>query len=589
MESEPFDGPEGDNAALSSRLEALLEQAATADGPELPVGPVVAASLTGLRSDLAGLRSDVSRLLEDRQGGVDSAEERLAAIEDTLDGLAERLEALARDSATDAGERIASLDDRLAALSQSVSAERTAAAQHRERSAVAMQDQAAALDEWAEAVRAGLEELGEAVTSSLGSLGSTLQNPGARDHERRHLEALLTELTTTVDEAFVAMSEQLVATQLPIEAKLASVHEDVLDGFGGARARLIEELSGVIGRLEQANHSTRQTVETELVVLRGDLADALEEVRERVEATVNDADESISAALADHRASSEELRDSFSTAASHAQDSNKRVRGLQDAVSRMDTTVADLQGEWRPRVDAVVAEGRASAQSVLAEVRAEIDKAMSEMSEMLAAQATALRDVTGLLGGGTERLVGAGQALLAYLADRDRWLEAERDRVLHEVLDEFAEGLSAKERKAVSSRVAEALDRRRDARDAHRYRRTQQGQPAVEIPAVPEEIAELDEPVVPVVPSARRTRPAPTGASSPPVSRSATRRSTSARPVKTAAKKATPSASKSTAKSTPRKAVSKTTSRGASTAKSASKSTKKAASKSTTPPPGTDS
>jgi hypothetical protein len=245
----------------------------------------------------------------------------------------------------------------------------------------------------------------------------------------------------------------------------------------------------------------------------------------------------------------------------------------------MDATLRDMQSEWRPRVDAVVAEGRASAQSVLSEVQAEVEHAMAELAEMLAAQSKAVRDVTGVLGGGAERLVSAGQALLAYLADRDRWLEAERDRLLHELLDEFAEGLSAKERKAVASRVGEALERRRDARDAQRYRRTQHHLPAVEIPPVPEELAALDEPVVPVTPTTRRERPSPPTASAPSVPRSATRRSTSGSTTKTTAKRATKSTTKSSAKSTSPKAASKTTSRRSAAAKSPSKSTKKSTSK----------
>jgi len=560
-----------------------MQEASGEPAPELPVGPVLAASLTGLRSELSGMRDDIAALHSLRAD--DSVEGRLAAIEDTLEGLGERLEAVARDSATEAGERIASLDDRLAALSQSVSAERTASAQHRERTSLAMQDQAAALDEWAEAVRAGLEDLGEAVTGSLGSLGTTLQNPASRDADRRHLEALVTELTTTIDEAFAGMGEQIAIAHQPIHDKLAYVHEDVLDGFGGARARLIEELSGTIEALERANHATRQVVEAELVELRGDLADALEEVREHVEGTVNEANTSIAATLEEHRAASEDLREGIGAAATHSLDAGKRIRGLQDSVLRLDSTLADLQADWRPRVDAVVAEGRASAQSVLEAVQAEIDKAMSEMSETLAAQVKTVRGVTGSLGGSSERLIAAGEALLAYLGDRDRWLERERDRVLHEMLDEFAAGLSAKERKAVASRVGEAIDRRRDARDAARYRRTTEGLPAVEIPPVPAELAELDKPVVPVTPTARRARPAAGATRAPSAAKAQT--STPSTPsgagtaTKSAARTATKRTSKSTTKAAPRTTSPKPPARAASTAKTASKSTKKTTTKAT--------
>jgi hypothetical protein len=61
VESESYDESSGDNPALISRLEALIERASSGgDGPELPVGPVLAASLTGLRAELSGLRSDLA-------------------------------------------------------------------------------------------------------------------------------------------------------------------------------------------------------------------------------------------------------------------------------------------------------------------------------------------------------------------------------------------------------------------------------------------------------------------------------------------------------------------------------------------------
>jgi hypothetical protein len=574
VDTETHSGMTGERPALSHRLEALVAHTEADDAPDLPVGPVLAASLTGLRAEIGGMRADletVRRQVGGRPGGPigvvspgasgsfeDAVEERLAAIEDTLDGLAERFEALARDSAMDAGERLASLDDRLSALAQSLQAERTAAALHREQTTAAAQEQSGALDEWAEAVRGGLEELSEAVTGSLGSLGTTLTgaSASARDAERRHLEALVNELSQTVEEAFAAISEQVETYSAPLDGRLQDLHHSVLDGFGGARARLIEELSGTISRLEQANSATRATVATELTELRGDLADALDEVRERVETTVSGANESIDSTLEEHHAASASLRDGIAAAALHSKDSGERVSDLHEVVTRLDGTLSDLQSDWRPQVDAVVAQGRAAAQGVLEEVKAEVDAALAEMTTSLRNQVAAISDVTGSLGGGTDRLVGAGQALLAYLGERDRWLERERDRVLHEVLDEFAQGLSAKERRAVSSRMTEALDRRRDARDAERFRRTEVGKPAIEIPPIPAELAELAEPVVPRPPARRAAAPANTSAAKaaatptrPAVKKTATatKKSTAkkapaakAAPAKTAAKKATP-------------------------------------------------
>jgi hypothetical protein len=227
---------------------------------------------------------------------------------------------------------------------------------------------------------------------------------------------------------------------------------------------LLEDLGGTLEALERATVATRDDVDNQLNELRSDFADAIDEVRQHVETTVTTSGESVAGAL------------------------------------------ADMQGEWRPRVDAVVEDGRTAARSVLTEIQTEVQRAMSDLRDALDGQVGAIGTVTGYLSGGTDRLVAAGQSLLAYLGERDRLLERERDRVLHEVLDEFAEGLSARERRAVASRVGEAVDRRRDARDAARFRKT--ADPDPEVPAVPSLVARLAEPLPEPGPlrSARPTR-----------------------------------------------------------------------------------
>jgi hypothetical protein len=526
----------GDDAAIARRLEALAERAAIDDSSVMAADPGLAASLAGLRFELNGLRTDLESMraeMSDQLGrsapaavaepGVidtadDAVEERLAAIEDTLDGLAERFEALARDSAMDAGERLGLLDDRIAALAVSLQADRSAAAEQRELDGASMRDQSAALDDWAEAVRGGLLDLGQAVTTSLGSLSASVTAVPSREVERQHLDALVAELTVTVQAASTAVRDQVGAFQAPLDTRLADLHGVVVDGFGAARTLLAEEFNGTIERLEHANEATRAAIDSELGELRSDLADALDEMRERVASSVHAAHEAMAASLQEHQATSADLRDGITVAAQTSQDTGELVTGLQQSVARLDGTLSELQRDWRPRVDAVVAEGRAAAQSVLEAARAEVGEALAEvrvaladMTTSQAAQVKTIRTVTGTLDGGTERLIGAGAALLGYLGQRDRRLERERAQMLREVLEEFAEGMSTKERRAISGRLGEALDRRRDARDAGRFRRTQTGETAVEIPTVPPEIAALTESAVPASP-AKRAAAATTGA-----------------------------------------------------------------------------
>jgi hypothetical protein len=237
-----------------------------------------------------------------------------------------------------------------------------------------------------------------------------------------------------------------------VEARLAAI-EDSLDGLAerlealmrNAAADGSERFSRLESRLERLHAAVVEGFGTELASLRHDLADALDEVRDQVESTVGAANSTIAATLEAHGA---------------------------------------------------------AAHSVLEAVQAEVKSGLTEISRSLTGQFAAIRGVTGTLGGGTDRLVGAGQALLAYLGERDRWLERERDRVLHEVLDEFAEGLSGRGRRSLTSRMRNVVDRRRDARDAERFRQTEAETMVIDIPAIPPELAQLSEPLPDPLPDA---------------------------------------------------------------------------------------
>ncbi len=185
----------------------------------------------------------------------------------------------------------------------------------------------------------------------------------------------------------------------------------------------------------------------------------------------------------------------------------EEVGGALSRMEQANTAVrasftADLAAVRSDLADALeeVEQHGATAHSVLESVQNEVKAGLNDMSRALSGQLGAIRGVTGTLGGSTDRLVGAGQALLAYLGERDQWLERERDRVLHDVLEEFANGLSGRGRRSLTGRMREVVDRRRDARDAERFRRTQDGATVIEIPSVPPELAVLSEPIQPSEP-----------------------------------------------------------------------------------------
>jgi ElaB/YqjD/DUF883 family membrane-anchored ribosome-binding protein len=281
-----------------------------------------------------------------------------------------------------------------------------------------------------------------------------------------------------------------------IETRLERLQDAVIDGFADVRDRVVDEMVGVMSRIEQANVAVRTTFGADLAAVRADLADALDEVRGQVESTIGAANSTIASTLEQHGA---------------------------------------------------------AAHTVLEAVQGEVRSGLTDISRSLGGQFDAIRSVTGTLGGSTDRLVGAGQALLAYLGERDQWLERERDRVLHDVLEEFAGGLSGRGRRSLTGRMRNVVDRRRDARDAERFRRAQGEPTVIEVPSVPPELAALSEPVFPaesddsftVVEPARSVAEAPVAGTKPAASGDRQPKSVSNRsgPAKKAAKPAKRAAS----------------------------------------------
>jgi hypothetical protein len=553
-----------------------------------------------LASGLTGASSG-SRAAETAAQEVRNAlEERLAAVEDALDGLAERLESLTRDSIGAATERIASVETRITTLAE------TSVAQ-----------QAQAQDDWGRAITSALGELAQAVDRNLGTLSVSLTEAVRNEREagRAHVEQVVDALRESVASGIGQLEDRLVrqtdaaaaATAAlrgyvetfheTTESRLEDIRGSLIGGLSLAREGLIEDLGETLAAMTEANDASRALVESEIASLRVDLADALDEVRERVTGVAERAGESITGTLDEQRqsfdevvrglrsdlldrveesrgetlAALDELRAGVTGAARGAEDTAVRLRDAESTLAALDETIEHLRAEWSARSDAAADNARRSAEGVLAEFRQEAESVIVEVAGSVDRQTESVRAVAELLGGGTTRLVTAGQSLLAYLAERDRLLESERTQAILEVLDEFAEGLSAKDRRAMSGRLSEALERRRNARDAERFRAQQAGQPAVDLPTPPADLASLAGPLVPT--------PLPTPTPTPSlvetvdaiarsVTAPATRRRTTAAKAAEAPQPAKRPAPKRAAKATPAKATSTKATKATAPAKS---------------------
>src|SRR4051795_3361623 len=473
------EGTEALDASLRRIEETLLTRVDTA------VGDLRRTISTGLTQASAGSRAAEAAANDTRS----VLEERLAAVEDTIDGLAEGLEAVTRDSIGTATEQIRAVDRNLGSLGES---------------------------------------LGEAVTSGHGATRDHVESVSGQLRDTVEaafgvLDSRLGRARDTTEGALASLSGFLEAFQQNTETRLEELETAIGGGLTAARDAILAEIAPAIDQLTEANGDTRRLLEDEVSALRGDLADALEEVRDRISTLLTTSSESITGALEEQRttftettrvlredvldrveesradvlSSLDELRAGVSSAARAGEDTGGRLRELAEVIGSLYATIGELRIEWDARSEAAVASAREAAEAATAEFRAEVDVMMANARGAMDRQTAAVDETAATLNGGVARLVTARESLLGYLATRDQLLEQERDRVLHEALDAFAAGLSAKERRTTAARLGDVLDRRRDSRDAERWRRSAAGAPAVEIPTPPEDLAALAEQVRP--------------------------------------------------------------------------------------------
>jgi hypothetical protein len=305
-----------------------------------------------------------------------------------------------------------------------------------------------------------------------------------------------------------------------VQARLADV-SGVVQGSADDTRTLQERVTG----LTEASGTLREDLERTLDLIRDEVVEAGRDLRKE-----------LLTKTADHAASLLTRLGELDIMIDEAQaDVAERVAALDTAVQRnttateqasedmaalVETTdvlggiVGGFRKEWPTRTFEVVQGAKAIAEMTVTQVRDEVGGKLDEVARSLTQAAGGVEHARKGIDTGTKRLSAAGQVLVAYLTERDRLLEAERDRVLHEVLDQFASGLSARERSALAARVGDAVARRRDARDAERYR-SAVGEPQPPVVELPEDVEAL----APLPPTPPPPPPPPPAPAAPPAAR----------------------------------------------------------------------
>ena len=342
------------------------------------------------------------------------------------------------------------------------------------------------------AVRAELGSLRSeagAVRGDLDGLGDRVERVDAvtRDGARTTTAAL-----ASLERGVAALGRQVETDgQATADLVVSRLREVTESGLSGLEAALLERLADVVQQRDDA--------------LRGQVRADLETAREQAAQDRADMTE----LAASVRVALDGLHDVVIRGAGAMQEALTGLTALSGSTDALTQTVESFRTEWPTRTHEVVQGARAVADGVVREVRAEAGAQLERVRRELDRATGRIDAARDGVDAGTDRLSRAGAVLVAYLEQRDRLLEAERDTVLHDVLDTFAAGLSARDRAALAGRVGDAVSRRRDGRDATRYRAAV-GAPVSPTADLPEDVRRLAQ----VEPGPQRT-PEPAAPSGP--------------------------------------------------------------------------
>ncbi len=409
---------------LSRRIDDLLSGAIDEQVREQRA---MAEIIRGLTGGIAGIGEQVSALTESVEAAREAAERaQLAPGGGPLGGLADRFE---------------SIETAIGELSATVSA-------------LADRPEPATLDP--EEARALFGAMREVTTSESGELRGALDAQMERLREETITEftglrdAVLTEIVTGRESALA----ELVTSRDALFAEIVTSRDALFAEIAGARGMIADDLEGV-------RVTVRETVE----VVRASLATALDTARDTAEARHGETTQ----AFADSRRRIESLEERVRKIDAAVDAVAKAPEELRIGLSELGSTVVE-------QTDTLLEESRSTNEAAAARMGVSAQRLAEDSGHV----STGLTEIA-------ERFETLQESLLAYLQVRDVALEEERDLVISELLDEFAQSLDTKQRQLFGRGIRAAWATRRERRAGRRMRLAGET-PVPRMPQVPPDV-----------------------------------------------------------------------------------------------------
>jgi predicted nucleic acid-binding Zn-ribbon protein len=279
-----------------------------------------------------------------------------------------------------------------------------------------------------------------------------------------------------------ALSSQMDRIPDPTETLIA-LRDAVADlpDHGSDLASLrdrVEELATSLGSVSEALPVLQETVTTSDARV-GELRDSLALLPSQVEAWRADSDDdrrrlvealnALDLAREDMASLVEQIRDQGSVAADLVKDAS--LESLDRVRADTERAIADLRTEIEAARGALDEHVRSIRTQVGEFSREGAAQALEEVRSALTAQAEETNAARAEMDRIAGRVQSAGRLLVAYLGERDVALEEVRDRTTVALLEDVLSGLPRRDREKAAEHARGLLARRREGRQAERWRR----------------------------------------------------------------------------------------------------------------------
>lgn len=338
------------------------------------------------------------------------------------------------------------------------------------------------------ALEAGLRSWGERTASALTELRGELQQQGASSD--RELTARARELAGGLDRMrstaaqhqvrLVQLAEAAEAAIGALEDRQARLEEEVANLAEELRARpetpTTEELAGLLDRVDRlgelpgrlsrleeelagvaaARREHRDAIDATLRADRQELEARIGGVLEAVETRLDDVSRVLSTTLPAHLAAQ---RDQLTGEAERVlQQVSERVTAAHDELRAITGELAALPARVEERVSTGLEQVAGRVATGLDRLHGHLDRAQATARDEADTVTHEVSAAVDRLDTVRQRLDRLESSLVTYLEARDARLEEERVRVLRDLVEDFARGLSRRQRRKLARRLDDARE-----------------------------------------------------------------------------------------------------------------------------------